>query len=96
MTVLSFTRYPVAADRIEDFERAVADQLAGIRRAPGALWAEGLRAADGSGGYVVTAEWRTAADADAWESSEAASTFDAAADLLVGADVTRRRFVSAG
>jgi heme-degrading monooxygenase HmoA len=96
MTVLTFERYPVAPDRLEEFERAVAGLLAGIRAAPGALWAEGLRALDGAGGYAVAAEWRTDADADAWASSDAAGAFATEADVLLGAEVTRRRFVSAG
>lgn len=96
MTVLSFTRYPVAPERIEDFDRAAASMLAGLRAAPGALWAEGLRALDGSGGYVVVAEWRTDADADAWGSSERAAAFAESVDVLLGADVTHRRFVSPG
>ncbi len=96
MTVLTFERYPVAPDRIEAFERAVASLLSDIRVAPGALWAEGLRALDGAGGYVVLAEWRTDADAVAWASSDVASRFAAQADVLLGAEVTRRRFVSPG
>ena len=96
MTVLSFTRYPVAPDRIAAFEDAVAGLLSRMRSAPGALWAEGLRALDGAGGYVVAAEWRTDADADAWESSVTAIDFAAQADVLLGAEITRRRFVSAG
>ena len=96
MTVLSFDRYPVAPDRIEDFERAVVDLLVAMRTSPGALWAEGLRAPDSSGGYVVLAEWRTDADVDAWGSSERAAAFADSVDVLLGAEVTRRRFVSPG
>jgi heme-degrading monooxygenase HmoA len=96
LTVFTFERYPVAPDRIEEFERAVAGLLTGIRSAPGALWAEGMRALDGAGGFAVAAEWRTDADADAWESSDAANAFAEQADVLLGAEITRRRFVSAG
>ena len=96
MTVFTFERYPVAPERVEAFERAVNGLLAHMRSAPGALWAEGLRAMDGAGGYAVAAEWRTDADADAWASSDAASAFSAEADVLLGAEITRRRFVSPG
>ena len=96
MTVFTFERYPVAPDRMQDFERAVSGLLAGMRSAPGALWAEGLRALDGAGVYAVVAEWRTDADADAWASSDAAGAFAAQADVLLGAEITRRRFVSPG
>ncbi len=96
MTVLSFERFPVASDQIEAFERAVAGLVAQIRSAPGALWAEGLRGLDSAGGYVLAAEWRTEADADAWESSAAARTFGETVDVLLGAEITRRRFASSG
>jgi heme-degrading monooxygenase HmoA len=96
VTVFSFTRYPVAPERTEEFDRAVASLLAELRAAPGALWAEGLRALDGSCGYVVCAEWRTDADADAWGSSDRAAAFVESVAVLLGADVTHRRFVSPG
>ena len=96
MTVFTFERYPVTPERIEEFERAVSGLLAGMRAAPGALWAEGLRALDGAGGYAVAAEWRTDADADAWAASDAAGAFADQADVLLGAEITRRRFVSPG
>ena len=96
MTVFTFERYPVAAERMDEFERRVTALLARMRAAPGALWAEGLRALDGAGGYAVAAEWRTDADADAWAASESAGAFAAEADVLLGAEITRRRFVSPG
>jgi heme-degrading monooxygenase HmoA len=95
VTVLTFERYPVAAEQIEAFERAVAGLVASMRTAPGALWAEGLRGLDAGGGYVLAAEWRTEADADAWASSAEAGRFSEAVDVLLGAEVTRRRFASA-
>jgi heme-degrading monooxygenase HmoA len=94
VTVLSFERYPVAAERIEAFERAVAGLVGAMRTAPGALWAEGLRGLDPGGGYVVAAEWRTEADADAWVTSEQARRFAEEVDVLLGAEVTRRRFTA--
>jgi heme-degrading monooxygenase HmoA len=94
MTVFTFERYPVVPERMDEFERAVVGLLAGIRGAPGALWAEALRAMDGSGGYAVAAEWRTDADADAWAASDAAGAFAEQVDVLLGAEITRRRFVS--
>ena len=96
MTVLSFERYPVASEQVEAFERAVAALVGSMRSAPGALWAEGMRGLDGAGGYVVAAEWRTEADADAWGSSTEAKRFAADVDVLLGAEVTCRRFVSSG
>ena len=96
MTVFTFERYPVAPERMDEFERAVTGLLGRMRAAPGALWAEGLRALDGAGGYAVAAEWRTDADADAWAGSDAAGTFAEQADVLLGAEITRRRFVSPG
>jgi heme-degrading monooxygenase HmoA len=96
MTVLTFERYPVVGERIDDFERAAAGFIASMRNAAGALWAEGWRGLDTGGGYVVAAEWRTDADADAWSSGTEAQRFAAEVDVLVGAEITRRRFVASG
>ena len=94
MTVLSFERYPVASEQVEAFERAVAELIGTLRSAGGALWAEALRGQDPAGGYVVVVEWRTEADADAWTSSAEALRFAQDVDVLLGAEITRRRFVA--
>jgi quinol monooxygenase YgiN len=96
LTVLCLERFPVDAGRTDDFERAVADMLVALRAAPGAMWADVARTLDGDPSYLLTAEWRTEADADAWNASVTASEFVQGAEALLRGDVTRRRFVSPG
>lgn len=80
--------------RTQDFERLVADLLAGMRSAPGALWADVARTADDDPAYLLIAEWRTAPDADAWGTSVTASAFTRTVDALLTGEITRRSFVS--
>ncbi len=95
MTVLAFERHPVDPSHEEAFEDALRAFVDEIRAAPGALWADAARAFDDDPSYVVASEWRTEADADAWEASEAATAFRERTDALLRGDVTRRRFTAA-
>ena len=94
MSVLLYERYPVDPVRSREFEHAANELLSALRKAPGALWAELSRAVDGDQTYLLIAEWRTEADADAWAASGPAVEFMRAVDVLLGAEITRRRFVS--
>ncbi len=100
MTAVLFARHPVDPEHLADFEGLIGEHLVQMRAAPGLLWADCARAISPPGGrddpsVIVLSEWRTGADADAWESGDAVAGFDRAADALRRADPTRRRFVSA-
>jgi quinol monooxygenase YgiN len=90
LTVLSFERFsvtPEAEVRVREIATTVLDAL---RAAPGALWAELATAADG--GFLLVSEWRTAPDADAWGTGEAAANFAQELDPHLVGEYTRRRF----
>lgn len=93
MTVLVLERYPVDPSRIAAFEELATRRIARLRSAAGILWADltctqGWEETGDSQGFVILAEWRTTADADAWSAGEDPAEFDA---VLAG-EVTRRRF----
>jgi len=90
VTVLSVERFAVAVGAEAEFGSLLADLLATVRGQPGLLWADGAPA-DGAG-FIVVSEWRTAADLDAWEGSDAAAAWDESVDPLLTADRGRRRF----
>lgn len=92
MTVLCFERLPVDDARAAEFEALVSGCLEGLRKAPGILWADVAEAGDDDPSYILLAEWRTSADADAWEAGDAATAFTQATDVLLRGDPTRRRF----
>jgi quinol monooxygenase YgiN len=94
VTVLLLERYPVEPARSNDFEQLVAVLLAGMRSAPGALWADVTRVSGADPAYLLLAEWRTEPDADAWSASAPSSTFAEQVDALLAGEITRRRFVS--
>jgi heme-degrading monooxygenase HmoA len=94
VTILLVERYPVAADKTDEFEALLDGYLRAVREQDGALWADG-----GSGdadGYLVVSEWRTAEALDAWQGADALRGWDDAADPLLVGDVSRRRFAPAG
>lgn len=90
MTVLVLERYPVDPAHLPRFDELASDRIDQMRSAPGILWAEGARTADEESGFLVIAEWRTDADAEAFRNANVLDVFDA---VLVG-DVTVRRFIS--
>ena len=95
MTVLAFERHPVDPAQTQAFEALVGALLDEMRRAPGNLWADAARAFDDDPSYLVTSEWRTEADAEAWQASGDAVGFAERSDPMLRGDVTRRRFVAA-
>lgn len=94
MTVLVLERHPVDARKAPEFEQLLDEVLVQMRAAPGSLWADAARSLDADPSYLVAAEWRTEADADAWTSSAEARWFADAADPLLRGDVTRRSFTA--
>lgn len=94
MTVLAFERYPADRRTLEDAAALVAELVGVMREQPGLLWADGARAFDDDPSFVVWAEWRTVADADAWERAPAARSLHERLDPHLRGEVTRRRFTS--
>jgi quinol monooxygenase YgiN len=90
VTVLALERYPVDPSNVAAFEASMDERLGRMRAAAGNLWADLARAGDDAPSFLVLSEWRTAADADAWDAAGSPEDLD---PLLRG-DVTRRRFVS--
>lgn len=94
MTVLVLERHPVDARKAPEFERLLDEVLVQMRAAAGALWADAARCLEPDASYLVAAEWRTEADAEAWTSSADARWFADATDPLLRGDVTRRSFTA--
>lgn len=94
MTVLALERYPVERRTLEGGTAIVSELVAVMREQPGLLWADAARATDDDPSFVVLAEWRTAADADAWEGGPEATAIGERLDPHLRGEVTRRRFTS--
>lgn len=94
MTVLSFQRFPVAPGAEQAFEELAGRYAAAVRGAPGLLWCDLARAGDDDPSFLVLSEWRTPADADAWEDGDTARAFADEIDVHLRGDPTRRRFSS--
>lgn len=92
MTVLHFERFPVDANRVDDFERLVGNTLELMRSAGGCLWADGAKALDDEPSYIVLSEWRCEADLEAWAVGAEAAAFLDDVDVLLRGDSTDRRF----
>lgn len=95
MTVISLERYPVAHDAEERFRNLIEAALARMRSAGGVLWADAAKAFDDEPSYIVVSEWRSTADLDAWDESDAAGAFRADVDVLLRGEVLHRRFADA-
>ncbi len=94
MTVLTFERFPVDPSKQEAFQQLAEGLVSSMRNAPGCLWSDAANAADDDPSVIVLAEWRTEADADAWDASSEVADFAINADPLLRGDPTRRRFRS--
>jgi len=95
VTVLTFERFPVDPSNHERFHQLVDGLVSSMRNAPGCLWSDAARAGDDDPSVIVLAEWRTEADADAWDARSDVAAFAADADPLLRGETTRRRFSSA-
>jgi quinol monooxygenase YgiN len=91
LTVLVLKRFGVDPSQVAAFEELAAALVDRARAAPGLLWADLSRAADDPPSFLLLCEWRTEADADAFEASADLEAFD---PLLRG-EITDRRFLSA-
>ena len=91
-TVLVFERLPVHPDAVDTFADRLRASLELMHSCPGLLWADAAEAMDDQPSWVVLSEWRTSADADAWESDPGTVELREALDPLLRGEVTRRRF----
>jgi quinol monooxygenase YgiN len=93
-TVLLYERHAVHPAQVDAFSRLAAELVDELRVQPGVLWADAARAFDDDPSFVFMSEWRTAADLDAWEATDAFGAQRDRVDVLVREDPTRRRFAS--
>ena len=94
MTVLCYERHPVHPDHRDDYVALLAEMTVAMRAASGALWADAAEATDDPPSFVVLSEWRTPADADAWESGSERSGFVDRSEHWLRETGVRRRFSS--
>jgi quinol monooxygenase YgiN len=94
LTVLLHSRFPVDGERIKEFEDRATRLLAAMRAAPGLLWADASRIVEGEPSYLIASEWRTDADADAFDAGNDVSAFVADLDVLLRGDPSYRRFTA--
>jgi quinol monooxygenase YgiN len=92
VTTLRFERYPVEAERRDDFIASVGALVDAMRAAAGNLWADVSSAVDDDPSCLVLSEWRTSADASAWAAGETAGSFLATVDPLLRGEPTIRSF----
>lgn len=91
MTTIAYERHAVHPDKTAEYELLVEKYLAGLRQAPGVLWADAAWAFDDRPGLILMSEWRGTADLDSWESAEDFAEFHAHADVWQRDTPTRRR-----
>jgi quinol monooxygenase YgiN len=94
VTVLAYERHPVHPDHRDAYTALLGETAAAMRSAPGALWADVAETMDDPPSFVVLSEWRTPADADAWECGPDQASFKDRSEPWLREAAVRRRFSS--